>query len=425
MVKMALHWKILLGMLLGVGIGWLGSRLPGGLTFIQDWIKPVGQIFINLLKVIAVPLVIVSLAKGIADLKSIANLSRIGGRTIFWFLATTLAAVIIGLVLVNVFAPGDQVSATTVAELSQDYTSVVTDKIEQSGGTQDKGPLDFFVRLVPQNIFQAMDGNGNMLQVIFFTLFFSICLLMLPEDRQKPLHQLFDVTNEVLLKMIHLIMQLAPYAVLALIAALVAETSNGELFMALLQYALVLLFGMVLILGMYGLLIRFFSNMKMSTFYRGILPAQLVAFSTSSSMATLPVTMEVAEEELGVDNQIASFVCPVGATINMDATSLMQGLAAVFICQVMGHELSFGDQLVIVVMATLASIGAAGAPSAGIVMLIIVLDAVGFPSEKLPIALAMILAIDRPLDMCRTVINISGDLCVSVLVKSANLARIG
>ena len=419
MAKLAFHWKILIGILSGVAVGWLATQINGGVNFVRDWINPFGQIFINLLKLIAIPLVIVSLSKGIADLKDMATLSKIGGRTIFFYLMTTVVAVILGLFLVNTFAPGSQVSPETLKELSGSYTAVITEKLDSNAGAKDAGPLNFLVQLVPQNIFSATTSNSNMLQVIFFTVFFGICLLLLPVERQRPLKELFDVTNEVMLKMVDLIMLTAPYAVMALIASLVAETTNGELFWALLNYSLVLLFGMALLLGFYALLIRFYVGFTPRYFFRGILPAQLVAFSTSSSMATLPVTMECVEENLGVENEVASFVCPVGATVNMDATSLMQAIAAVFVCQVLGHDLAFSDQLMIVLTATLASIGAAAVPSAGIIMLVIVLESVGFPPENLPVALAMILAVDRPLDMCRTIINISGDSCVAVLVAKS------
>lgn len=419
MKTLALHWKILIGMLLGLLIGWLGTQLNWGPGFIRDWIKPFGQIFINLLKLIAVPLVIVSLFKGIADLKNVAALSKIGGRTVVLYLFTTVVAVILGLFLVNTFVPGAGVSAETLIELSKDYQITIQSKLDNTSNPADKSPLDFLVNLVPQNFFGAVSSNGNMLQIIFFIVFFSVCVLLLPEERQQPLKDLFDSLNDVMLKMVDVIMWVAPYAVFALIAALVVETSNGELFIALLKYSAVLLSGMAILLLFYMLLIRIFTKMSPLKFAQGILPAQLVAFSTSSSMATLPVTMECVEENLGVEKEVSSFVCPVGATINMDATSLMQAIAAVFVCQVLDHDLTLAGQLTIVLTATLASIGAAAAPSAGIIMLVIVLESVGFPPELLPVALAMVLAVDRPLDMCRTVINISGDSCVSVLVANS------
>lgn len=405
-------------MLLGGVLGYIATSFNGGAEFIGDWVAPMGQIFIRLLKMIAVPLVIVSMIKGIAELQSISSLSKIGSRTVMWFAITTVFAVILGLLIVNIFQPGLAVQPETMTQLSTEFVDSGANKLNTVTG-QEKGPLDFFVQLVPVNFFEATTENGQMLQVIFFTVFFSICLLMLPQNRQKFFIEWIDVINDVLLKMIYVIMRIAPIAVFALIATLVVQTTNGDVFKALLNYAFTLLLGMLLILISYVILIRLFSNLSITKFVKGILPAQLVALSTSSSMATLPMTMEVAQNNLDVDKKISSFVCPVGATINMDATSLMQGLAAVFICQMMGHELSFTDQMIVIITASLASVGAAGAPSAGIVMLVIVLESVGFPSEQLPLALGMILAVDRPLDMCRTVVNISGDLCVAALVNES------
>lgn len=418
-MKLALHWKIAIGMLLGVIVGLIGGQFSWGPGIVNDWIKPFGTIFINLLKLIAVPLVIVSLAKGISDLKDVAALSRIGGRTVLLYLMTTVIAVILGLLLVNTFQPGAHVSQETLNELSGEFTEKANEKLSTVEANESEGPLDFFVNLVPENIVSASGDNANMLQIIFFVVFFCICLLILPKKSQTPLKDLFDSANLVMLKMVDVIMYIAPYAVFALIAALVVDTSNGELFKALLSYALVLTFGMALLLVFYTILVKLYTGRSPSFFLKGILPAQLVALSTSSSMATLPVTMECVEDNLGVEKEVSSFVCPVGATVNMDATSLMQAIAAVFVCQVLGHELSYGAQLTIVLTATLASIGAAAAPSAGIVMLVIVLESVDFPPENLAIAIAMILSVDRPLDMLRTVINISGDSCVSVLVAKS------
>jgi Na+/H+-dicarboxylate symporter len=419
MKRLALHWQILLGIILGALLGILLGQFSWGPEILKDWIKPVGTIFIRLLKMIAVPLVIISLAKGITDLGDVTALSRIGGRTIGLYLFTTVVAVILGLTLVNLFEPGSYVSSETLMELSKDFQTSAQEKMSNINESPEKGPLDFFVELVPENFFNSTGDNSKMLQIIFFVVFFAVCLLLLPAEQQYPLKQVFDSANAVLLKMVDGIMYVAPYAVFALIAALVAETSNGELFKALLSYALLLTFGMGILLAFYTFLVYWYTGKSPRFFLQGILPAQLVALSTSSSMATLPVTMECVEENLGVEQEVSSFVCPVGATVNMDATSLMQAIAAVFVCQVLGHDLSIGDQLTIVLTATLASIGAAAAPSAGVVMLVIVLESVNFPSGSLAVALAMILSVDRPLDMLRTVVNISGDSCVSVLVAKS------
>ena len=419
MAKLALHWKILIGMILGVIIGLIATEFATGASLVSDWIKPFGTLFIKLLKLIAVPLVIVSLAKGITDFKDMTALSKIGGRTVVIYLFTTVIAVILGLFLVNIFSPGANISPETLANLSQDATAMMTDKIMMKQDLREKGPLNFIENLVPANFFGAANNNSNMLQVIFVTVFFSVSMLILPNEQINPIKKLVDTANTAMLKTVDLIMLTAPYAVVALIAVLIVETTGSELFLALLSYSAVLLFGMLLLIALYVLLIKLYKGKSPRYFLKGILPAQLTALSTSSSMATLPVTMKCVEENLGVEKEISSFVCPVGATINMDATSLMQAIAAIFVCQVMGHDLEIADQLTIVLTATLASIGAAAAPSAGIIMLVIVLESVGFPSAKLAIALTLIMSVDRPLDMCRTVVNISGDSCVSVLVAKS------
>ena len=401
---MAIHWKVLLGVILGLIVGYVASFFEIGEILILGYIKPFGVIFIKALKLIAVPLVFVSLAKGITELKDIGKLSKLGGRTVFWYMLTTVSAVLLGLFLVNVFQPGVGLDIEALQGLSKDSVNF------DAPSTKGKSPLDFFVRMVPDNIFSALSDNGRLLQVIFFTVLFSVALLMIPEKDQSPVIRLIESLNKVMLKIVDMIIAFSPYAVFALMASLFVEIKDPAIFIALIKYSAVLLLGMFILLLLYPLLAQLLTGMPFMKFVKGILPAQLVALSTSSSMATLPVTMECVVDNLEVEDEIASFVCPIGATINMDATSLMQSIAAVFVCQVIGYELSLGNQLTIIVTATMASIGAAAAPSAGIVMLVLVLESVGFPSDKLPLALAMILAVDRPLDMWRTVVNISGCL---------------
>ncbi len=410
---MSIHWKVLIGIVLGLMVGYVATYSEAGAALVQDYIKPIGVVFIKTLKLIAVPLVFVSLTKGITELKDIKRLSALGGKTIFWFLITTVGAVLLGLLLVNVFKPGVGLDIAALQSLSSESMSVNTT------ATSDRGPLDFFVRMVPDNLFSALSDNGRLLQVIFFTVLFSIALLLIPQEDQQPIVKLISSLNKVLVKIVDIIIACSPYAVFALMATLIVEIKDPAIFMALANYSAVLLLGMLIILLAYPVLVRWQTGMPMLTFVKGILPAQLVALTTSSSMATLPVTMESLQENLDIDEEVVSFVCPVGATINMDATSLMQSLAAVFLCQIIGMELSIGDQFTIMLTASMASIGAAAAPSAGIVMLVMVLESVGFPSEQLPIALTLILAVDRPLDMCRTVVNISGDSCVSTIVGTS------
>lgn len=421
MKKLALHWQILIGMVLGILFGLGMTFVDNGATFVSDWIKPLGTIFVKLLKLIAVPLIIASLVKGISDLKDISKFKNIGLRTILIYIGTTVIAITIGLLLVNVVQPGDGISEDTIAKLTADYANSegVQAKIAEASKQKESGPLQFLEDMVPDNAMQAMSNNKAMLQVIFFTIFLGMSMLLVGEKNAKPLKNFFDSLNEVVLKMVDLIMLTAPYAVFALLANVVVSSNDPDLLLALLKYGLTVIGGLLLMVALYMVLISVFTKKNPLWFLKQISPAQLLAFSTSSSAATLPVTMERVEEHIGVDKEVSSFVLPVGATINMDGTSLYQAVAAVFISQALGFDLTFGDQLTIILTALLASIGSAAVPGAGMVMLVIVLESVGFPADKLAIGLALIFAVDRPLDMCRTVINVTGDATVSTLVAKS------
>ena len=329
-----------------------------------------------------------------------------------------MIAISIGLTLVNIFNPGDGVSDATISKLTETYAnnSSVQGKIAEATRQQQSGPLDFVVDMIPENAFSALSNNKLMLQVIFLAIFLGISLLLIGEKSAKPLKDVFDSLNDVILKMVDLIMLTAPYAVFALLANVVVSSGDPELLYALLFYALVVVGGLLLMVCFYLIVVAVVVKKNPFWFLKQISPAQLLAFSTSSSAATLPVTMERVEEHVGVDKEVSSFVLPVGATINMDGTSLYQAVAAVFIAQALNFDLSFTDQLMIVLTALLASIGSAAVPGAGMVMLVIVLESVGFPADKLAIGLALIFAVDRPLDMCRTVINVTGDATVSTLI---------
>jgi len=415
MKNLALHWKILLGMVLGVAFGFLMVSFSGGKEVVLDWVKPFGTIFINALKLIAVPLILGSLISGVSDLKDISKLSKMGGKTVLIYLMTTILAVSIGLVLVNSIQPGDSIAEETRTELVSNYSQSTQKYKEEAANQQNNGPLQALVDLVPDNIIGASSQNKNMLQVIFFAIFFGVGLILLPEEKAKPVKDFFASFNEVILKMIDLIMLAAPYGVFALLAALIVESPSADLFKALGWYALTVVLGLSLMIVLYTILVLIFTGKKPKEFLQGISPAQLLAFSTSSSAATLPVTMERVHEHLGVDEEVSSFVLPIGATINMDGTSLYQAVAAVFIAQAFGMDLSLGVQLGIVATATLASIGSAAVPGAGMVMLVIVLAQAGIPEA----GLALIFAVDRPLDMCRTVVNVTGDATVSMLVAKS------
>ena len=413
MKKIALHWKIIIGMVLGVLFGLLMSNFDQfGKQLISDWIKPFGTIFINCLKLIAIPLILASLIKGISDLKDITKLSKMGGVTITTYIITTVIAVSVGLVVVNIIKPGNTISEETRIELINAYENDADKKREVAAKTKKSGPLQPIIDIVPSNIISAASDNKNMLQIIFFSIIFGVSMILIPEKKAKPIKDFFDSLNEVILKIIDLIMHFAPYGVFALLATLIVEAPKWDLLKSLLLYSITLLIGLFTLICIYIVIVRLFIKKNPQFFLNGILPAQLVAFSTSSSAATLPVTMDRVHNNLNVPKEVSSFVLPIGATINMDGTAVYQAIAAVFIAQTFGLDLTLGAQLGIIVTATLASIGAAAVPSAGIIVLVIVLAQAGIPEA----GLALIFAVDRPLDMCRTVVNITGDATVSMLV---------
>ena len=415
---MALHWKILIGMVSGVLFGVLMLNINGGDLFVNNWVKPLGTIFVKLLKLIAIPLILASLIKGISDLKDISKFKTIGSKTIITYIVTTVVAISIGLILVNVINPGSGISSETVERLTATYSesSGVQSKLAEANNQIQSSPLQFLVDTVPDNAFKAMSNNSLMLQVIFFTIFLGISMLLIGEEKSKPLKSFFDSLNYVVLKMVDLIMKTAPYAVFALLASVITSSNDPDLLLALVKYSGVVCLGLFIMILFYCTVVYFFTNSNPLVFLKKISPAQLLAFSTSSSAATLPLTMDRVENHIGVDKEVSSFVLPVGATINMDGTSLYQAVAAVFIAQALEFDLTLADQLTIVLTALLASIGSAAVPGAGMVMLVIVLESIGFPSDKLAIGLALIFAVDRPLDMCRTVVNVTGDAAVSMIV---------
>lgn len=419
MRKLALHWQILIGILLGIFFGVLSIQFNEGKEFVLDWIKPFGTIFINLLKLIAIPLIIVSLIKGISDLKDITQLSSLGLKTFGLYISTTIIAVCIGLLLVNLIQPGSFITDNTRQEMLQSFGGEINQKVDEVNKINERrGPLQVLVDIVPENIFAATSSNSNMLQVIFFSLLVGIAMIMLPLTQIEPLKKVLDATNDVVLKIVDIIMLFAPYGVFALIVTLIAEAPSTDMFKALSIYAVTVILGLLIMVYLiYGSFIYLFGKKNPLEYFKAILPAQLLGISTSSSAATLPVTMECAEENLKIRKDVLSFVLPIGATINMDGTCLYQGVAAVFIAQVMGYDLNFSQQLSIVATATLASIGAAAVPGAGILMLVIVLESIGVN----PAGIALIFAVDRPLDMLRTATNVTGDLMVATLMNKTKL----
>jgi len=383
--------------------------------FTLDWIKPFGTIFLNLLKLIAVPLIFVSLVKGISSLTDISRLSRMGLKTIGIYLISTLIATSLGLGLVNALEPGNTFPKDRQEELQERYKVDIEEKEISAEKVKEDSPLQFLVDMVPVNIIGAASKNQNMLQIIFFAIIFAIAMVVIPGDKIQTVKNFVDGLNEVILKIIDFIMKFAPYGVFALLAALIVEFSGDvDLFVALANYAGTVALGLFIIIFLvYPFFIRIIAGVKYPHFFKAIFPAQMLAFTTSSSAATLPVTMKRTTERLGVSKTVGNFVLPIGVTINMDGTSCYQAIAAVFIAQVFGLDLTVMQQITIVMTATLSSIGTPGVPGGSIIMLVIVLSSVGLPAA----GLALILGIDRPLDMLRTVVNITGDSTVSTIVS--------
>ncbi|GGD93411.1 dicarboxylate/amino acid:cation symporter [Planktosalinus lacus] len=460
MKKLALHWKIIIGMVLGIIWALLSSTM-GWSSFTINWIDPFGTIFINLLKLIAVPLVLFSIISGVANIGDPKSLGRMGGKTLLIYLITTVLAITIGLLLVNTFKPGKLIDeqsridnrisyeiwasnqgyeikdgvnylqdpafferAREISDLTKNELeeASVSDKLETATKQKETTPLQPLVDIVPENFFFSLTNNSLMLQIIFFAIFFGVCLLFIPTSKSKPVLDFVDGTMEVFLKMVDLVMQAAPFFVFALLAGVVSKMAGDdigkviEIFKGLSWYTLTVLGGLLLmIFVIYPLVLKtFVRNIPYKGFFKAMSPAQTLAFSTSSSAATLPVTMECVENNLGVDKKISSFVLPIGATVNMDGTSLYQAIAVVFLAQMHMIDLTIGQQLIVVITATLASIGSAAVPSAGLVMLIIVLEAVGLN----PAWIAIIFPVDRILDMFRTVVNVTGDATVSSIIAN-------
>lgn len=419
-----LHWQIIIGLLLGVIYGSIAAANGWG-SFTKDWIQPFGTVFLNGLKLIAVPLVLSSLITGVASLGDLKKLSRIGGKTIAIYIGTTIVAVTIGLVLVNAIRPGDRVPEEMRAKLAATYSVQAADREAAAETAKERGPLELLIDIVPENAFEAISNNRSMLQVVFIAMLLGIGLIQIPPDRAKPLLGVFDGMTHVIIRLVDLIMKIAPLGVFALISSTITTVAGDDprqilqLLGALTFYMITVILGLAIhTFVTYPLMLRFMSPMSGKTFFKGIAPAQLVAFTTSSSGATLPVTMERVEEKLGVSEEISSFVLPLGATINMDGTALYQAVAAVFIAQTLGMDLTVGAQLTIIITAVLASIGTAAVPGVGIIMLVIILEAIGVPTA----GIALILGVDRILDMLRTVTNVTGDAMVATVVAASENA---
>jgi len=398
---------------LGLGFGFLAMALHWE-EFVHDWVAPWGVIFMRLLKLIAVPLVLVSLIMGVVNLKDIRNLSRIGLKTILIYVCTTIIAVSIGLGMVSLIKPGQVFPKDRQTEFMERYQQTVTEREAQMQQVKDDSSLQFVVDMVPENLFQTLGDNSKMLQIIFFALLFGVALICVGPTKVPSVVRFFQQLNLILLKIIDFIMAFAPIGVFALMAALIVDyAGDAGIFSALGLYALTVVLALaVIIVFIYPFIMRVFGKRTVTQFFKAAAPVQMLAFTTSSSAATLPLTLERTQKHLGVSEEVSSFVLPVGVTINMDGTSCYQAVAAVFLAQVLGLDLTFGQMLLILATATISSIGTPGIPGGSIVMLMIVLDSVGIPIE----GLALILGIDRPLDMLRTVVNVTGDMTVACVV---------
>ena len=461
MKKLPIHVKIVIGLVLGIVWAFLSSFM-GWNEFTIRWIDPFGMIFIRLLKFIAVPLVLFSIIGGVSGLRDVSKLGRLGLKTLLAYMTTTLLAVGIGLTLVNIVKPGtniddeqriknrlsyevwlqeNDIGATqdglnflsdpkyaaylSEAQAAEQVTSPKLDlekKMKTVAVQKESSPLKFIVEMVPDNIFASLSGNGLMLQVIFFAIFFGITLVLIPEEASAPIINLVNGMNSIFLKMVDLVMKAAPFFVFCLLAGVVAKMADSpqevfEIFIGLGSYSLTLFSGLFLLTFLvYPLIVKsLVSKMSFKDFFKNISPAQFLAFSTSSSAATLPVTMECVEENVGVPKSISSFVLPIGATVNMDGTSMFEGVAVVFLAQLHFIDLTIAQQLTIVFTAAAASIGSAAVPSAGLIMMIMVLQSVGLN----PAWVAIIFPVDRILDMCRTVVNVTGDMVVSTLIAKS------
>ena len=423
---MPLHNKIILGLILGLILG-IVSVFGGIGSIITNWVMPFGTIFVKMLKLVAVPLIFVSLVSGISNLRDTAKLSRIGGKTFGIYILTTVTAITVALILANLLEPGEYFPEEKTVELKEKYASDANMKISSAEDVKDSGPLQMMIDVVPDNFFNAASDNRNMLQIIFFSVLFGVSLVLSSPKKSESVKKAFDGLNEIIIKIVEIIMEYAPIGVFALLAGLIVDLAGDDpnniitTLKPLLFYAVTVLIGLsFMVFIFYPIIMYSFTGISFKKFLKAIFPAQMLAFSTSSSAATLPLTMKRVEKNLNVSDEVTSFVCPLGATINMDGTSVHQAISAVFIAQAFGQDLTIADQLVIVLTATLSSIGAAAVPGAGLIMLVIVLGAIGID----PQGLALIIAIDRPLDMCRTIVNVTGDATVASVVASTEGEKI-
>ena len=413
---MQLYTKILIGLVAGAVVGVVANF--GEVVWLRDLLialEPIGTAFIRLITMVVIPLVVASLVVGTASLGDLRKLGRIGGKTVVYYLLTTAVAVVIGLVISNVVQPGARINTETRDTLAAQFEGDAAARMQLAEDAPSV--VETLLNMIPRNPVEAA-ANLDLLPLIVFTIIFGAAVSVIEPKRRDAVLAVFDGINDASMVIIDWVMKLAPYAVFALIGAVVSRFGT-DLLRSLLIYSAVVTGGLLIhAFVTYGLIARFLAGLNPLDFFKRIAQAPLVAFSTSSSSATLPITMETAEERVGISKQVSSFVLPLGATINMDGTALYQAVAVMFIAQIYGIPLTIGDQAVVVLTATLASIGAAGVPSAGIITLIIVLNSVGLGAQ-VQAGIALILGVDRILDMIRTAVNVTGDLtAASVIARS-------
>jgi len=419
--KMARHTKIFIGLIAGAIAGVLSNRFfpdSSVLATVQTYLSdPLGKIFLNLLIMVVIPLVFSSLSVGVAQIGDLKHLGRMGLRTISYFLLVTALAVTIGLVLVNTIRPGDHLPAETKTQLLTTYGEKAAE-LKGAAGQTEFG-IQILVNLVPRNPFAAVARpNPDMLALIFVALITGISLTLISSERSQPLIRLLEGINEIAVAIINLAMKLAPFGVAALIFS-VTSRFGFDLLIALGMYVFTVMLGLILHqFGAFSILIKIFARYNPIKFFKKVETVMLTAFSTSSSNATLPTTIMVSQENLGIPAKICGFVLPLGATMNMNGTALFEGVTVLFLAQVFGVELSLGSQLIVVIMSVLTAVGTAGVPSGSIPLLIMVMGMVGVPAE----GIAIILGVDRILDMCRTVLNVTGDItCAAYVARTEGI----
>ena len=413
---MPLYTKILIGLIAGGTIGAIANAANlTGLSQVLIALEPIGTGFIRLITMIVIPLVVASLLVGTASLGDIRKLGRIGGKTLGYYMFTTAIAVTIGLGLSNLIKPGSDIDPATRDQLAERFQSEAQGKMEMAA--EAPSLVDVLLNMIPRNPIQAA-AEFDLLALIFFSIVFGAAVSVLPEAQKSPVLGFFEGVNSASMVIIGWVMKIAPYAVFALIASVVAQFGL-DLLRSLFIYSLVVVLGLLLhLFGTIGIMVRLAARLNPVSFFKRVIEVPIFAFSTSSSSATLPVSISTAQNKLGISREVSGFVLPLGATINMDGTALYQAVAVMFIAQIYGIPISLTGQLTIVLTATLASVGAAGVPSSGIITLIIVLQSVGLGAQ-VEAGIALILGVDRILDMLRTAVNVTGDMsCAAFVARS-------